>query len=945
VSAVILPPGADLVERVARLLEDPAADCSEAVVVFPGKRPAHFLRRRLARRRGAGFIPPRILSMDGLVDAAYEARAGEAALTLLEDIDAVALLYEIQIASETPLGDPTFMTLDSFYPLGLRIWSDCEELAIEKVQARSVAEVQTLVEEEVPPRARERLRSLAHFYEGIYAAVQERGLSTRSSRYRIVGEGIREADVPGTGPLVIAGVSTVTASERDLLLAMARWPRTVMVFQDGPGLRGRMAAVIAACGGAEEAAGPAAPVAAQARRTFFYDSPDAHGQVFALNAALAEPDDDTCIVLPRPDTLFPLLRHCLSRFDPESYNVSLPYPLRRTPLYGFLNDLMKVVGSMEGELVYLPDYVAFALHPYVKNVRLGASAESTRVMFHALEERLAGERGRRFAQLEEIESDTGLFDDAAARLDGGPDLARRLRGHLRAIHERTVSGFRSFRSVGDFAERCIALVSWIHDESTARDHPYFTPFSEAFVRSLEAIAGSLLAGKGFNDTASYFALLRRYLDACYLPFPGTPLHGMQVLGSLETRGLSFSRLFVLDANEGVFPAGGREGSLLPLAVRSALGLSTYRDREENAAHHFDLLAAGARELHLFSIASGESQRSRFVERLLWERQKETATRDESSLVLPIRYKASLATKPPSPVEKSPGMVEWLRGRRFSATSLGAYLACPLRFYNRTVLGLSPREEATGEVEAGDVGTFVHEALQRYLSPFVGRPLDADAADPGAMARAVDELFERRFGPAETGANRLLRDRVRGHLRDFVGSYLGPLARGHRIVVRALEHDASVPWRGFSLGGRIDAVIERDGRPCLVDWKTSANAAAYTIAYARLSAEDRASWSRAIPTLQLPFYTLLHAGETGREPTEIEALFLLLGRTDLGGGIEASMWNGREPAEAWPVLEAVIHGLLEEIVSPDAAFQPADDLETACPRCDFTGLCGTRWLVR
>ena len=49
-----------------------------------------------------------------------------------------------------------------------------------------------------------------------------------------------------------------------------------------------------------------------------------------------------------------------------------------------------------------------------------------------------------------------------------------------------MSRFRSFRNVSDFAERCIELISWVHDESTARDHPYFTPFSERFVQSLEA---------------------------------------------------------------------------------------------------------------------------------------------------------------------------------------------------------------------------------------------------------------------------------------------------------------------------------------------------------------------------------------------------------------------------------------------------------------------------
>ena len=70
--------------------------------------------------------------------------------------------------------------------------------------------------------------------------------------------------------------------------------------------------------------------------------------------------------------------------------------------------------------------------------------------------------------------------------------------------------------------------------------------------------------------------------------------------------------FVLDANEGVFPGTGTEGSLLPLPVRLALGLPTSRDKEEVAAYHFDMLAAGAKELHLFFIESGDIDQSMLI---------------------------------------------------------------------------------------------------------------------------------------------------------------------------------------------------------------------------------------------------------------------------------------------------------------------------------------------
>ena len=939
----VLQAGGSLIDEVARLLEQPGVSLAEARVVFPGKRPAHFLRRRLALGAGGSFIPPVIQSMDELVDGIFEMQEDRRGTLLprLELLDAVAILYDIQLASPRPLGGTGFMTLDSFFPLGTRIYGDLEELLIEGVEEHAVADVQPLVEEAVPAGSRERLLGMARFYAEFYRVVAEQKLSTRSMRYRAAGERVGPEDLPGTGPVILAGFCALTGAERRLLRVLRAWPRVSMVLQEGPLLRETMKD-LGLPPRAAEADTPRRPA------TRFFSSPDTHGQVFAVNAALTAPDDGTLIVLPRPDTLFPLLRHCLSRFEPESYNVSLPYPLERTPLYGFLNDLMELVGTMDGERVYLPAYLAFALHPYVKNMRLGQSAEATRVLFHTMEERLAAERTRRFATLEEIEADTGLFDDAAGRFaEGDPaDVAKALRAHLVDIHERTVHSFRSFPSVRVFAERCISLISWVHDQSTARDHPYFTPFSEAFVRSLEAIARSLMAEKSFNDTGSYFVLLRRYLAACYLPFPGTPLHGLQVLGGLETRNLQFDRIFILDANEGSLPETGTESTLLPYAVRKSLGLSTYQDREDIAAYHFALLTAGARELHLYSRATGDAERSRFVERLLWERQKAESTVDEAAFVQPIQYRVTLAHAAPAPIAKTPAVLAWLQARTYSATSLDAWLRCPLRFYYQTVLDLGAREENTGDVEAVDVGIFVHDVLFRYFSPCTARPLAAADLDAEAMGRLVDTMFEKRFGSAESGGNRLLRDQIHRHLSAFLTGYMNGVLQEHTVTIASLEHQVAASVGGFKLRGRLDAVESRDGRPMLIDYKTSAHRSAYATRLKKLVLEDRATWGLAIPTLQLPLYVLLYAAETGRDPGEVTAMFLLLGRTEMNDQIELPLFGSPEDAETgWPLLERVILGLLNEIVSPDVPFSPPPDLKAACPRCPFTGICGTGWLQK
>jgi hypothetical protein len=346
------------------------------------------------------------------------------------------------------------------------------------------------------------------------------------------------------------------------------------------------------------------------------------------------------------------------------------------------------------------------------------------------------------------------------------------------------------------------------------------------------------------------------------------------------------------------------------------------------------------------VQSGEKERSRFVERFLWERQKVQGALDEQRLVHPIQYRVDLSNKPPEPVAKTPEMAGWLRLREYSATGLDAYLKCPLKFYYRYVLKLGQREETSGEIEAADIGTFVHKVLFEYFSTRTGRPLSSEDADPAAMAGLVDRLFADSFGPAETGANRLLRDQVRRHLRDFVDRYIRALVAEHRVIIQALERDTAAVREGFALRGRMDVVQERDGTPHLIDYKTSSRRANYALKIKKLVIEDRATWSTAIGTLQLPFYVLLYSAETGLAPADIQAMFLLLGRAEMDARIEAPLFaDAKEAGAAWPLLESVIFGLLREIVSPDVPFAPARDLKAVCPWCDFKNICGTAWLAR
>ncbi len=312
-------------------------------------------------------------------------------------------------------------------------------------------------------------------------------------------------------------------------------------------------------------------------------------------------------------------------------------------------------------------------------------------------------------------------------------------------------------------------------------------------------------------------------------------------------------------------------------------------------------------------------------------------------VRPVQYRVNLDNRPPVPVAKTPEVVSWLRGRTYSATALDAYLACPLRFYYRIVLGLGKREEVSGEIERADIGLFVHSVLARYFGSRLGRRLGPQDVDPPLMEAIVEELFAARYGTGDAGAGRLLKRQISSHLQEFLTGYLAPQL-GRRITFTALEKDLAMTHGSFALRGRVDAILERGGVPWLIDYKTGNDARRYRVSFARLDPADRTTWNKAVGSLQLPLYVMLAADALGRPPEDMTASVLLLGRRRLDAGIEISLFDDEHPAASeYPKLVSVIDGLLAEIVDPAVPFEPARNRREACPYCDLAGVCGTQWM--
>ena len=983
-NTLILPNSHSLIEEIVSNLTNSGKDFSDYLIVFPGKRPSHFIRKALAQREKGSLIPPIIFSIDAFIDHVFE-KEFSLFEKKIEPIDSVAILFKLHKMASKPLGGKSFISADSFFPIGLKIFNTLEELYIEGIEHQRVREIENISSKIIPEQSAGTLQSISYFYDEFYKELKRQQYSTRSFRYRAVSEKINFIDLSRLKKIIFAGFFALTHSERNLFNKISSWDNSLFIFQEGAGLEEKLRALdlnydnIKRRGSATEWSFRSGE---QTKKTcskndhlhsnsiertstskkrekrkeadfFFYQSPDTHGQVFGLSRIIKThlekniiPGENTVFVLPSSETLFPLFHQTLPLLDKDDYNISMGYPLHRTPVFGFFNNLMNLLTSMEGDLFYTPDYLKFILHPYTKNIFFNKRADVSRIMFHSLESKFADKRTKTLISLHEIEEDNILFNEMSKKFTGinanididiNVDI---LKEHLKFIHRNTICKFRTFENIKDFSLKSTEILTYIYRNSTARLHPFFYPFYEEFIKSFDSISGSLLKDMSFNETTGYFNFFRKYIMICRTPFEGTPVKGLQVLGFLETRNLRFSRVFILDANEEVLPNAGKEDSLLPYKVREMLGIPTYRDREKLSAYYFDTLIKGAKEVHIFFVEKNKKEKSRFVEKLIWQKQKKDKKTDSKDYIKSINYKVKLHSRDPFPARKTNEIITFLLNYTYSATSLDVYLRCPLMFYYQYVLNLGEKKLVTGEIEKAEIGTFVHKLLKTYFQNKKGKLLDKKDINFDEMDELADRLFKEDFGKELSGTAYLVNIQVKKRMKEFLEKYQIPLLEKNKIEIIELEHKLKTSIHSFNLKGSLDRIEKRSGKIYVIDYKTSANDQYLKINFRKLDPADRNNWSDSIGSLQLPFYLTLFTAKTGRTVENTNGAFLTLGRVAMDEKTEIPLFQSLEEASNYfPILQNIIFKLLHEIVNPDIPFEPVLKRDKTCSTCLFHHICG------
>ncbi|GAA8585459.1 ATP-dependent deoxyribonuclease AddB [Helicobacter pylori] len=266
---------------------------------------------------------------------------------------------------------------------------------------------------------------------------------------------------------------------------------------------------------------------------------------------------------------------------------------------------------------------------------------------------------------------------------------------------------------------------------------------------------------------------------------------IRVMDTLETRGMQFDKIVIVDFNETCVPSLKDCDLFLNSALRKSLNLPTLLDKKNLQKHYYYQLFKNSKEMALSYIESETSKVSNMLLELDLhiEPIKDAYTLFESTPLKDYQEEEIQATIP--------------KDFSFSASSLNAFLTCKRRFYYHYIKRFkeSPKDESNSTV-----GSLLHELLK-----------EAYEKDKNPYA-----LEERLIQLLETRGNITPKERLDTliALKKIQAFYIKEKERFNaKIKILDLEKSFETTIQGVAFKGRIDRIDKTaDNEIVLLDYK-------------------------------------------------------------------------------------------------------------------------------
>lgn len=367
-----------------------------------------------------------------------------------------------------------------------------------------------------------------------------------------------------------------------------------------------------------------------------------------------------------------------------------------------------------------------------------------------------------------------------------------------------------------------------------------------------------------------------------------------VMGVLETRGVSFDGVIIVDFDAKNVPKRSDKDMFLNSKIRESANLPTMNDRESLQKHYYRMLISNSKEVAISYVDSSENTPSVFLKQLGLKAELRYSELDYANILFQRVQK--------EPIDEPRVEMEYsFEGVKLSATRLNSYLTCKRKYYYKYIKQINQHTIPKDMPQEYEIGNSVHNALKELYSK---KNCYSNRAE---LERDLHSALNRNRGESELDSYLIAMQKKR--LEPFCTKEIERFNAGWRV--HSCEEKYSTTFHGMELIGQIDRVDKRLNEVAVLDYKTGS----YKL-------YNKSNFTEATD-FQLEFYYLLTSA--------------------LGSVSECGFYDLKE---SQIVPEAFLHEKLEILQShikdlkrvEHINFEKCEDTKQ-CLYCEYATICG------
>ncbi|MGD9717927.1 MAG: PD-(D/E)XK nuclease family protein [Sulfurimonadaceae bacterium] len=275
-----------------------------------------------------------------------------------------------------------------------------------------------------------------------------------------------------------------------------------------------------------------------------------------------------------------------------------------------------------------------------------------------------------------------------------------------------------------------------------------------------------------------------------------------VMGVLETRGVSFEGVIIVDFSDTNVPKKSDKDMFLNTQVRENANLPTMFDRENLQKHYYKSLLGNTQEAAICYVKSPQSSASRFLKELGIEEYNGYKELDYASILFAPSIKHSK--------EEDEIVLDYsFRDQTISATKLKTFLTCKRKYYYRYIRNLQGHEIPKEMPKEWEIGTHIHAALRNLYTK------KRAYGDVVLLKKELSLELDAVCGKSEM--EKYLIAMYKKLLDPFCALEIQRFSEGWHVV--ACEESLETTYAGARLAGQIDRVDKNGDSVLVLDYKS------------------------------------------------------------------------------------------------------------------------------